>query len=96
MDQAAYQQWWQLHLRVARGEALSPDQFATYESGRRVLEQQEQFPAATIARKAREELATLEAEHARLEKRRQQLDSEIASLESQLSQQTRQYLGVED
>jgi cell division protein FtsB len=49
----------------------------------------------TEAQKSREQLAALEAEHVALESRRQQLDAEIAELESRLRDQTRQHLGVE-
>ena len=93
---ATYQQWWQLHLRVARGDSLSPDEQASYHAGRRGLEREERLPETEQARQAREHLAALEAEHADLERRRQQLDAEIGRLEAQLDDPTRQYLGVGD
>ena len=96
MDRATYRKWWQWHLRVARGESLSRDEQFSYDAGRRELETQERFSEATSAREAREALAALEEDHARLEKRRAQLDAEIVALESRLTGQARQYLGVED
>jgi uncharacterized protein YlxW (UPF0749 family) len=96
MDQTTYQQWWQLHLRVARGDFLSPDEQSSYQAGRRELEREERLVETKEARETREHLAALEAEHADLEKRRQQLNAEIGRLESQLEDHTRQYLGVGD
>jgi predicted RNase H-like nuclease (RuvC/YqgF family) len=96
VDQTTYQQWWQLHLRVARGDSLSPDEQSSYHAGRRELEREERLLETEQARQAREHLAALEAEHADLERRRQQLDAEIGRLESQLEDPTRQYLGVGD
>ena len=95
MEQAAYKQWWQLHVRTARGEKLDSDEQSNYEAGRRDLERAEYFSEAIDAREAREHLAKLQAEHAELERRRQQLDAEIMALESRLNEQTRQHLGVE-
>jgi cell division protein FtsB len=44
----------------------------------------------------RAQLAALEAEHADLQRRRVQLEEEIAELEARLSEQRREYLGVEE
>ena len=96
MDQTTYRQWWQLHLRVARGDSLSPDEQSSYYAGHRELEREERLLETEQARQTREHLAALEAEHADLERRRQQLDAEIRRLESQLEDHTRQYLGVGD
>ena len=35
MDDALYQQWWPLHLRVALGEQLDAEEKARYEAGLR-------------------------------------------------------------
>ena len=95
VDQTSYHQWCQLHLRAARGESLGPDEQSSYSAGRRELEREEQLLETTEVRESREQLVALEAGHADLETRRQQLDAEIAELESRLRDQTRQYLGVE-
>ncbi len=39
MDDATYQRWWQLHLRVAKGEELDPSEQMVYDSGLKVLDQ---------------------------------------------------------
>ncbi len=94
MDPMAYQQWWQLHLRVARGELLRPEEQPAYEAGRLELEQSEQMAELAEAKQARDELLALDAERDRLEQRRKQLDAEIATLESRLNDPARHFLGV--
>lgn len=96
MDHSVYQDWWQLHLREAKGEALSPEEREAYQAGLSSLDHDESLHAVTDARQARQQWIALDAEYSTLEQRRQQLDAEIAELESRLSEHTRQYLGVED
>ncbi len=96
MDESAYQRWWQLHVRVARGETLHPEESELYDVGRRELEQAEVLRPIETARRARRELRALETEHRSLEQRRQQLDREIAALESRLPLAARQLLGAEE
>lgn len=97
MDQATYQRWWPLHLRVARGEELSAEERPLYEAGLRQVEQDDlSAVSATAIQEARAAVAVLETEHAALVARRRQLDEEIASLEKALGQQARDPLGVED
>lgn len=86
----------QLHLRFARGETLSNEDSAAYRVGLADLERDEQ-PMATIeARELRQSLTVLQKEHAILDNQRQELDAEIAVLESRLSGNVRQFLGVEE
>lgn len=94
MDRAAYQQWWQLHLRVARGETLSPEETSAYHAALGKLEGDDRLREAASAREAREALTALVAGHERWEARRRQLDDEIAALESRLSDATREFLGA--
>lgn len=94
MDPMAYQQWWHLHLRVARGELLRPEEQSAYDAGRLELAQSEQTAELAAAKQAREELLALDAERDCLAKRRQQLDAEIATLESRLNDPARHFLGV--
>ena len=96
MDHTTYQNWWQLHLRVARGETLAGDESAAYEVGLADLQRDEKLTATVDARELRQSLATLQKEHSAMEQQRQELDAEIAALESRLSENARQYLGVED
>ena len=96
MDQIAYESWWRLHVRLARGGELSAEEQATYEAGRGKLEQEEAFQEAEGAKRSRLELVRLEQEHAQLECQRRQVEGEIAQLEARLSEPTRQFLGVGD
>ncbi len=96
MDQVTYRRWWVLHLRVARGECLNAEDQAYYEDVRRQLEQEELLGGQGLGlRKARAAVASLEAECATLEARRQRLDADIATLEAALEKETGQPLGGE-
>jgi hypothetical protein len=92
----AYQRWWELHVRVARGDRLSPEDRAVYDTTRRELEDDETFKPLQSAKQARDELHELEVQHRCLEQRRQELDAEIAMIESALAPQARELLGAED
>jgi hypothetical protein len=84
MDDALCQQWWPLHRRVALGEQLNAEEQARYEAGLRVMERDEHFSSTPLA----ERLSALEAlatERGRLLARQQQIDAEIASLQSSLT-----------
>ena len=87
--------WWELHLRVARGR-LSPEDRAVYDATRRELDDSEALGAIQNAKQAREELRDLEAQRHRLEQRRQELDAKIAAIESTLAPEARQLLGAEE
>ena len=97
MNAAQYEAWWQLHLRAARGERLSLKERAAYEAGARQLDQEEVM-SGDLARlqQVRAAVAAAEAECAALRHRRDELDSEMASLEAKLSNRARQLLGVSD
>ncbi|MEZ4869415.1 MAG: hypothetical protein R3C14_49285 [Caldilineaceae bacterium] len=41
MTQVDYQQWWQYHIRVARGEALTVEEEAIYRAGIEALDREE-------------------------------------------------------
>ncbi len=86
-DPTVYQRWWPLHLRVARGEPLAADDQAFYDQVVQDLDREEAIagPGGDV-RKARAAVSALEAERGRLEARRQQLDAEIARLETLLLQ----------
>lgn len=97
MDETTYQQWWSLHLRVARGESLTAEEQAVYQEGLRCLHQEESVNGdiATL-RQVRATVAALEAKHAHLHARRDKLEAEITVLEAALSDRTRQLLAVGD
>jgi hypothetical protein len=96
VDQAAFQRWWEMHLRLARGHVLNAEERALYEAGRQELERDERLQELQTTKQARERLQALEAERSQLERRRLQLESEIAALEKKLDEGTRQLLGVEE
>jgi hypothetical protein len=91
-----HRRWWELHVRVARGDRLSPEQQAVYEATRRELEDDETLGPLQDAKQAREELRDLEVQRRRLEQRRQELDAEIAAVENTLAPQARELLGAEE
>lgn len=95
MGDSAFQSWWELHIRVARGESLTAEESAVYQSGQEGLESGEEAQLLLRAKHIREDLAALESERSELERRRQALDAEIQKLESRMGQQTRRLLGVE-
>ena len=85
MENARYQRWWQLHLRVARGETLNPAERAEYEAGLAVLdrEEEEQFKpgSVTTLRKLRAQVEQLRRVHAELLAKSARLDEQIIALE---------------
>ena len=88
--------WWELHLRVARGERLIAEDQAVYDQRRREFDDSETFVPVQNAKQAREELRDLETQRRALEQRRQELETEIAAIESTLAPQARQLLGAEE
>ena len=94
MDASEYTAWWQLHLRLARGESLSAEEQNRYDVIRDELDRDDELQLLADAKHAKTDLRQLEAERDELDRRRQQLDSRIAALEGRLSSQTRQLLGV--
>ena len=95
MTEATFQSWWPLHLRVARGESLTPDEKGFYDATRHAFDTDEQHKPLRTAQLAKVELQRLEVERTWLEQHRRQLDTQIAALENRLSESTRQLLGAE-
>ena len=85
MDQATYQQWWQFHIRAARGENLSAGEQNVYEAGLAELDAEEKllWEDANLdrLRHLKAEVERLEATHAQLQARSQSLDKRIWTLE---------------
>jgi len=85
MDDARYQRWWRLHLRVARGETLNPTERAEYEAGVEVLDQEEKEQlkpeSVTTLRKLRARVEQLRRVHAELLAKSARLDEQIVALE---------------
>lgn len=85
MNNINYERWWQLHLRIAKGESLSPKEKAEYDTGLQVLDQEEkgQFNANGLStlRRLRTQVKQLQATHLQLMEESIQLDQEIILLE---------------
>lgn len=97
MDQETYKRWWALHVRVALGESLQPEDQAFYETGQRELDEQDDLGGAAAAvQQTRNSLPALEAEIARLRAYNEKLNAEIAALEAALDKKSRQLLGVQE
>ena len=86
MDQTTYERWWQLHLRVAKGEELGAAEQAIYTAGVTDLDAEEgQTPGEnsnlTLLRRLRTEVESLETTHAQLQAKSRRLDRQIWTLE---------------
>ncbi|MBM4461488.1 MAG: hypothetical protein FJ011_27650 [Chloroflexi bacterium] len=88
MDEKTYQQWWQLHVRVARNESLNRSEQIEYDRGLQVLdraERQDLEPGAAAAlRQLRAQIEQLQTENVQLQARRARLDRRIRTLERAL------------
>jgi hypothetical protein len=87
MDPQTYQRLWTLHLRAARCQDLSAEERALYQGGLKQI-QQGKIGANSGAglRELRAAIAALQAEHAHLFTRSEELDAEIAALEARLDE----------
>lgn len=87
--------WWELHLRHARGEPLSAAEQQQYAAE---LARHDQEPDLTgnldTLKKLRAELAAWTQENAQLRSRIEGLEQEIRAAEQRLNPQTRELLGV--
>lgn len=92
MTDAEYQQWWQLHIQVARGETLASAEQAAYLAGLEELDQEEgeQLKGASLARlrQLRQQIQLLTQSLAQLTTRSELLSSRIALLEETYQQLT--------
>ncbi len=96
MDEQNYENWWPLYVCASRGESLTPEERASYETMLKQLHVDERF-AGEISelQKKKKELARQEEVFSRLHSERQRRSKEIASLENALSVPIRNLLGVE-
>ena len=84
MAASAYERWWQLHLRVARGETLSAQEQTAYQAGLDRFDREEAcFEPEGLAelRTLRAQIEQRDAVHTQLSERSAQLDRHIAALE---------------
>lgn len=95
MDTKTYAVWWRLHVRVAKGEILNSADQVFYIEGKNQLHSEETSNSRIAElRQIREEISAMEAERERLYEQCQQLRSHVLLLESVLSENTKQALGV--
>lgn len=98
MSNLEYEQWWSLHLRVAKGETLSPQEESDYATG---LSQLDGETAATngetvnYLRTLRTAINRAVSLHTELTARSADLDRKILALEARYQQQTGQTLNWE-
>jgi septal ring factor EnvC (AmiA/AmiB activator) len=83
-------------MRVARGDLLTPEERTVYDAGCREWDDSEVLRPLQDMKQARDKLREMEAQRAKLEQRRGQLDAQIASLERRLAPHARELLGVEE
>lgn len=100
MDPTAFERWWQLHLRVARGETLDPEAEAEYAAGLAALDAEEraEWGSADVAlvRRLKADIEALQAAHQRLQAKSQLLDRQIWRLEGAYMALTGVELGSQD
>ncbi len=90
-----YEQWWSLHLRVAKGESLSAQEDQAYQTGLSQLDsQQASVEGETILylRTLRSAIGRASRRHAEMTARSTELDTKIAALESRYQRLTGQTL----
>ncbi len=98
MATSDYERWWQLHLRVARGETLSAPEQVVYQAGLDPLDHEEAQgePEGLVAlRTLRAQIERQTAVHAQRVGRSAQLDPQIAALERTYQQLTGYDLAVD-
>ncbi len=85
MDDKTYQHWWRLHVRVARGERLSPLEQMEYDRGLLAFDREErrelESGATAALRQLRAQIEALETENAQLRASSARLDRQIRTLE---------------
>lgn len=97
MKAADYKAWWNLHVRVSKGESLTGNERTAYDEGLRLLRENDVEPSnLSFLRQTRAEIHRLEEERNRLQERRRELKEHADRLESALTATARQMLGVGD
>lgn len=81
MDEATYERWWPLHLRASKGEPLTAEDRALYESGLCHLHRDEtlQYESGALENLYRQ-IATAERKNADLDLQRDALEKRLAQL----------------
>ena len=98
MNKQTYNQWWQLHLRVSRGETLSPQEQIQYNVGLDTLDSEEkeqiQSTGLNTIRQLRVNIKELRNFHAELMHKSKHLDEQIATLEKAYQRLTGYQLAI--
>ena len=83
MNPQEYEQWWQLHVRVAMGETLSSAEQPVYQAGLFQLEQEEPLSENLLNQllPLRQRIDELNAQHHQLALENNKLDKKIKKLE---------------
>lgn len=87
MDEITYERWWQLHLRVAKGETLLAEDRVEYETGSALLDsldeegQRIQQNDRLMLEKLRAYIDQLDRQNQDLTRKNKELDKKIKRLE---------------
>ncbi len=79
-----YERWWELHVRNAKGEALTVEEQAEYDAGQVILDGEEPIidsDTVTRLRVLRSTIGRAVERHTELVSRSEELDQKIAALE---------------
>lgn len=92
MRNSEYQQWWEYHIRVARGETLSETEAAVYHAGLEKLDREEaavlQPASLQSLRQLRSQIQQKTEHLAQLARRSDRLTQQIAMLAQNYQQLT--------
>lgn len=92
MRNSEYQQWWEYHIRVARGETLSETEAAVYQAGLEKLDREEaavlQPASLQSLRQLRSQIQQKTEHLAQLARCSDRLTQQIAMLEQNYQQLT--------
>ncbi len=96
MSGSDYEKWWDLHLRVAKGESLSDQEASIYESGLDQLDSQQTHADESLKylQALRTAIQRADMLHQDLAARSTVLDKKIVALESAYQQLTGQMLDM--
>lgn len=92
VTQSDYQQWWEYHIRLARGEALTAEELTIYRAGVDALDGEEaeqlQFASLKNLRQLRNQVQVLTQSLGQLNTRNEQLSHQIEEMEQTYQQLT--------
>lgn len=95
MDEATYKVWWDLHIRNAKGETLSPEEEQVYQAGCREFDAEETLDGGlTSLQQSRDRVQKLKDEYLRLQQQYELLEAERMEIEARLSEKDKRLLSV--